>query len=103
MSSFLDKAKEKAQQLAGQVKDKVDDVQDRRKADDLLDDLGRIVYRQRTAEVEPGDEARIAELVAELQALEASGTAILDVKGERATEAPLPPPAPSSTLPPPTV
>ncbi len=103
MSSFLDKAKEKAQQLAGQVKDKVDDVQDRRKADDLLDDLGRIVYRQRTAEVEPGDEARIAELVAELQALEAGGTAILDVKGERAADSPLPPPAPSSTLPPPTV
>lgn len=103
MSSFLDKAKEKAQQLAGQVKDKVDDVQDRRKADDLLDDIGRIIYRQRTAEDAPDDEARIAELVAELQALEAGGTPILDEKSDRNTTAPLPPPPPSSTLPPPTV
>ena len=37
MSSFLDKAKEKAQQLASQAKEKVDDFKDNRKADDLLD------------------------------------------------------------------
>ena len=48
MSSFLDKAKDKTKQIAGSAKDKVDDVKDARKADDLLDDIGRIIYRQRT-------------------------------------------------------
>ena len=94
MSSFLDKAKEKAQQLSSQVKEKVADVQDRRKADDLLDDLGRIVYRQRTEAVQPDDEASIASIVAELQVLEANGTRILE---DKAT-----PVAPASNLPPPT-
>ena len=101
MSSFFDKAKEKAQQIAGQVKDKVEDVQDRRKADDLLDDLGRIVYRQRTAEHAPEDEARIAELVAQLQALEAAGTVILADKNDSAEGSTLPPPTAPSDLPPP--
>ena len=46
--SFLDKAKAKAAELAGTVKDKVDDFKDGRKVEDLLADLGRITYRQRT-------------------------------------------------------
>lgn len=104
MSSFLDKAKEKAQQLSSQVKEKVDDVQDRRKADDLLDDLGRIVYRQRTEGVLPDDETQIAALVAELQALEAGGTQILKDKASPAAPAgSLPPPSAPSDLPPPTI
>ena len=57
--SFLDKAKEKAQQLATSAKEKVDDFKDTRKADDLLDDLGRVLYRQRTGRGEVGDEAAI--------------------------------------------
>ena len=44
---FLDKAKTKASHLAEQAKEKIDDVKEKRKVDDLLDDLGRIVYRQR--------------------------------------------------------
>lgn len=102
--SFLDKAKEKATQLTQQAKEKVDDLKDARKADSLLDDLGRITYRQRTARGEAGDEAAIADLVAQLQALEADGTAVLAPKPEPEPEAPvsnLPPP--SSPLPPPTV
>jgi hypothetical protein len=91
--SFLDKAKEKASQLAHQAKEKVDDIKDTRKADDLLDDLGRILYRQRTDRGEPGDEAAIAELVTSLQALEADGTPVLGAKQ----------PATTSELPPPTV
>ncbi len=91
--SFLDKAKEKATQLSQQAKEKVDDLKDARKADALLDDLGRITYRQHTARGEEGDDAAIADLVAQLQALEAEGTAVL---------APKPPPAaPASDLPPP--
>jgi uncharacterized coiled-coil DUF342 family protein len=102
MSSFFDKAKEKAQQLTSQVKEKVDDVQDRRKADDLLDDIGRIVYRQRTEATLPDDEARIAEIVAALQTLEASGTQILEAKPAAAPPSNLAPPAPPTNLPPPT-
>lgn len=65
--SFLDKAKEKATQLTQQAKEKIDDIKDNRKADELLDDLGRILYRSRTERAEAGDEARIAELVTALQ------------------------------------
>lgn len=76
MSSFLDKAKDKTKALAGSAKDKVDDVKDARKADDLLDDIGRIIYRQRTQGTLNNDEARINDLVEQLKALEAAGTSI---------------------------
>ena len=78
MSSFLDKAKDKTKAIAGSAKDKVDDVKDARKADDLLDDIGRIIYRQRTQGTLNNDEARIAALVEQLQALEAAGTSLGD-------------------------
>lgn len=98
MSSFFDKAKDKATQLANQAKEKVDETQNKRKADDLLDDIGRIVYRQRTTGVaEPGDDAAIDALVAELTALAELGTDILDTK----PEATAPAAAPASNLPPP--
>lgn len=97
MSSFLDKAKEKAQQLASQAKEKADDIKQSRKADDLLDDLGRILYRQRTGRPEDGDEAEIATLVAQLKELEDAGTQVLAPKAEPVSD--LPPPG--STLPPP--
>ncbi|HEY7628019.1 MAG TPA: hypothetical protein VH761_13165 [Ilumatobacteraceae bacterium] len=74
---FLDKAKQKATHLAEQAKDKIDDVKEKRKADDLLDDLGRIVYRQRTERGTDEDEAEITRLVGELRALEDEGTAII--------------------------
>ena len=91
--SFLDKAKEKATALTNSVKEKIDDVKDNRKADDLLDDLGRITYRAHTDRAEPNDEAAIAELVAALKALEDEGTPVLSAK-EKAEEPALPPPAP---------
>lgn len=92
---FLDKAKEKATHLAGQAKEKIDDVKEKRKADDLLDDLGRIVYRQRTDRGEPGDEAEIVRLVAELRALEDDGTEVVAAAAATdPTVAPSPPPPP---------
>lgn len=98
MSSFFDKAKDKATQLANQAKEKVDETQNKRKADDLLDDIGRIVYRQRTTGVtEPGDDAAIDALVAELTALAELGTDILGTKPAVAA----PPSAPVGNLPPP--
>ena len=102
MSSFLDKAKEKAQQLASTAKEKVGDFKDNRKADELLDDLGRITFRQHTGRGEAGDDAAIAELVAKLQVLEAEGTPVLGTKAERDAASNLPPPTPSN-LPPPTI
>jgi hypothetical protein len=65
---LLDKAKEKATHLAEQAKEKIDDVKEKRKVDELLDDLGLILYRQRTDRGQPGDEAVIVGLVEELGA-----------------------------------
>ena len=91
---FLDKAKEKASQLAEQAKDKIGDVKEKHKVDDLLDDLGRIVYRQRTERGEPGDEAEIVRLVGELRTLEAEGSDVLAAVPPTADEQPPPPPPP---------
>lgn len=78
---LLDKAKDTITKATESAKDKYDDVIDRRKADELLDEIGRIVYRQRTARGTDHDEADISRLVAELQALEAEGTEIDDADG----------------------
>jgi hypothetical protein len=75
--SFLDKAKAKAAELAGTVKDKVDDFKEGRKVEDLLEDLGRITYRQHTAGAEPGDGDAIEVLVAALKQLESEGASIV--------------------------
>jgi hypothetical protein len=99
MSSFFDKAKDKATQLANQAKEMVDDQQNKRKADDLLDDIGRIVYRQRTTgTVQPDDDATIDALVAELTALAELGA---DILGDAPAAAAAAPAAPASNLPPP--
>ena len=79
--SFLDKAKEKATQLTHAAKEKVDDIKDDRKADDLLGGIGRIIYRQRTEASLPSDEADIDGLVAQLVELDAKGANILNKPG----------------------
>jgi len=92
---ILNKAKEKATHLAGQAKDKLEEVKDKRKADDLLDDLGRILYRQRTERGEPGDDAEIARLVDELHKLEDEGTEVLTKAPAASGDGqPAPPPPP---------
>jgi hypothetical protein len=82
---FLDKAKQKATHLAEQAKDKIDDVKEKRKVDDLLDDLGRIVYRQHTERGTDGDDAEITRIVGELKALEDEGAEVL-TKAPAATD-----------------
>jgi hypothetical protein len=72
-----DKAKVQAKDLKGRVEDKVEDVQGKRKADDLLDDLGRFLYAERTSRPLDGAEAEIARLVGELRQLEDGGVKIL--------------------------
>ena len=96
---FLDKAKEKATHLAEQAKDKIDDVKEKRKVDDLLDDLGRILYRQRTERGESADEAEIARLVAELRTLETEGTEVIPPAATAAAGTQFPPPGDTSTFP----
>jgi hypothetical protein len=112
--SFLDKAKEKATQLTQQAKEKVDDLKDSRRADSLLEELGRIVFRQHTDRAEPADDTRLAELVAELRVLEDEGTPVLGAPPEPPVSdlapptpplpapAPSPLPAPTAPLPTPT-
>ena len=98
---FLDKAKEKAGHLAGQAKEKIEDVKEKRKVDDLLDDLGRIVYRQRTERGEPGDDDEIDRLVGELRTLESDGTDIVAPVSAPVDVQPPPPPPPTSSVTPP--
>ena len=83
---ILDKVKEQAvhlkdndkvKEVAEKVKGKVDDVQVRRRANDLLADLGRLLYAQHTGRTNPTAEAEIARLVAEVRALEDDGLTIL--------------------------
>jgi|GEM_PF-2475489 len=97
--SFLDKAKEKATQLTQQAKEKIDDIKVSRKADDLLDDLGRISYRAHTNRAEPGDADAVVDLVAQLQALEREGVDVLAAKEKAAATGASSTPATTSTTP----
>jgi len=73
----FDKVKGQAKELKGKVEGKVEDVQGKRKADDLLDDLGRFVFAERTNRPIADAETEITRIVGELQKLEESGVAIL--------------------------
>jgi hypothetical protein len=74
---FLDKAKQQAQDLKGKVEGKVEDVQAKRKAGELLDSLGRLVYAQRTERPAADTEGEIGRIVEALRALEAEGVSVL--------------------------
>jgi hypothetical protein len=74
---FLDKAKQQAQDLKGKVEGRVEDVQAKRKAGELLDRLGRLVYAQRTDRPAADTDGEIAKLVEALRALEAEGVSVL--------------------------
>ena len=91
---FLDKVKEQATHLkdnekvrgmtdkvAEKVKDKVEDVQTRRRANDLLADLGRILYAQKTGRTNPTADPEVDRLVGELRHLEDDGLTILPDTG----------------------
>ena len=75
------KDSEKVKEVTGKVKDKVEDVQARRKANDLLQDLGRLLYAQQTGRTNATADAEIARLVAELRTLEDDGLTILPDQG----------------------
>jgi hypothetical protein len=72
-----EKAKLQALDLKGKAEHKVEDVQAKRKADDLLEGLGRLQYAERTGRPTEGADAEIERLVGELRQLEDSGVQIL--------------------------
>jgi hypothetical protein len=74
---FFDKVKEQTKELKGKVEETVEQFQNKRKAADLLDDLGRFLYAQRTDRAFPGGDAEIDRLVGELKKLEEGGIKIL--------------------------
>ena len=72
-----EKAKEQAKDLKTKVGDKVEDVQAKRHADELLADLGRITYGRQTGRTQADADAETERVVAELKKLEDDGTRIL--------------------------
>jgi len=74
---FLDKAKQQAQDLKGKVEGKVEDVQAKRKAGELLDSLGRLVYAKHTDRPAADTEGEMGRIIEALRALEAEGISVL--------------------------
>jgi hypothetical protein len=72
-----EKAKLQAMDLKDKAEHKVEDVQANRKADDLLEDLGRVTYAERTGRPVEGADAEIERLIGELRQLEQAGVQIL--------------------------
>ena len=73
----FDKVKDQAREIKGKVEEKVDDVQGKRKSGDLLEDLGRYLYAERTDRTIAGAQPEIDRLVAELKKLEDDGLKIV--------------------------
>jgi len=71
------KDREKVREVAEKVKGKVEDIQTKRRADALLEDLGRLVYAQQTGRANDSADAGISRLVAELRSLEDHGVPVL--------------------------
>ena len=77
--SLLDKAKdaaktvgEKAQEGIKAGQEKIDETKTKRKISDLKEELGGIVYAQRTGSGAADAEAELTRIVGEIQAAEAS-------------------------------
>lgn len=97
---FLDKVKEQAekakgqaQDLKGKVGDKVEEVQGKRKVDDLLAELGRFLYAEQTGRPRPTAGTEVPRIVEELKTLEADGATVLPTA---TATAPAPDPAASA-------
>lgn len=82
---FLDKVKdtankaaEKVQQGAEAAQDKLEETKARKRVGDLKEELGGVVYAQRTGTASDDAEAEIVRLVGEIQAVEAELAAAED-------------------------
>jgi hypothetical protein len=76
--SFLDRAKDAAKSIGDKAQegikagqDKIDETKTKKKISDLKEELGGIVYEQKTSGA-PADDARIDRIVADITAAEAS-------------------------------
>jgi hypothetical protein len=102
---FLDKVQKTARETLDKGKDKLEDIQADKKADQLLHDLGAWYYAGRTGRDNGEGAGHVERLVAELQAHEAEhGPLDQKAKAEAATPpppAPLSPAAEAATPPPP--
>jgi hypothetical protein len=74
---FLDRAKQQAQELKDKVEGKVEDVQAKRKAADLLEELGRLAYAEKTSRPVSSAATESERIIGELRALEEQGVAVL--------------------------
>jgi hypothetical protein len=74
---LFDKVKGQAKDLKGKVGERVEDEKAKRRADDLLDDLGRVLYAEKTGRPITGADAEVSRVVAELRKLEDDGVTIL--------------------------
>jgi len=107
---FLDKVQKTARETLDKGKDKLEDIQADKKADQLLHDLGAWYYAGRTGRDNGEAAGHVERLVAELQAHEAEHGP-LDQKAKARAEAeaeaetppppPPPPPAAEAAIPPP--
>jgi hypothetical protein len=84
LMSILDKAKEtsallnqKAKEKTHQAKELIDEVKSSRKADGYCEELGRVLYRQRTERGLGSDEAEITRLIGLIKDLEDAGAHVL--------------------------
>ncbi len=75
---ILDRAKQQATELRGRAEEKVQDIADKRHADQLLEQLGRLTYAERTERGQTDDGSASERIVAELRTLEGKGTPVLD-------------------------
>jgi hypothetical protein len=85
---LMDKVKAQATQLADKAQEagktgqaKIEAVQARRRADALLEELGKITYHARTGTSSPADEARSSEIVDQLRQYEAEHGSLSDTEG----------------------
>lgn len=76
MAGFIDKMKTTATQAQNTAKEKADDFKDKRKADQLLDSLGTVVYLSETGRKLPDHDERLASIVQQLKDVEAEGHTI---------------------------
>ncbi len=81
---FMDKVRTQATQLAEKAqeglqtgKGKIDEMQERKHAGALLQELGAAVYRKHTGRDTPSSSDDVARLVSELKQIEDSGVAFL--------------------------
>jgi hypothetical protein len=81
---FMDKVRSQATQLAEKAqeglqtgKGKLDELQERKRAQGLLQELGVLVYRQHTNRSVEGSAADVERLVGDLQKIEADGVDVL--------------------------